>query len=287
MGRKTKFGEPTKVFTLRIPISKYEETKRDIESLINRRLHPLTTAQKLDEIRKNNKLDKDMKQFIATMIESKEYEKKALERLLEEGTKKQLLYRWRKWKKMKVHEASYIRFTYDKINKNKTLKYKNLKELGIKLNASMSFKEVCERFSIEELIEQGKIMIKFLENMQVVDKENIIYENLWKLEEYYDSSLMDKKYLLTLINEKNLDQCPFCLSIKEKKQSEKLDFERLGHIVNSHERFLIKSKQNISDYMIIFDLVRRELNNLRKIMDNIENCNKYIEMFRNALDKRF
>ncbi len=294
MGRKLKFGESTKVFRVRLPISKYDEMKNDINSLINRILKPLTFKQKLEKLRKS-KLGEVWKKFIEQNMKAEEYNKEALKQMLEKGTKSQLVYRWRKWRKLKIRASMVIVFVWEYyIIKDKILKHKNLEKLGIdsyedcrnKYGAFRS-KEVMSKFSVNEVIENGKRIIKFLENQQELDDTNEIFENIIKLENYYDTAYLNNLYILSRINKENLDHCPHCLSAGEKKKAGKIDFDRLGRVTDRHKRLYERIKRSLDAYMNKIGMIRSQLGRLIGTMKEIEHCNEKIEMFRNAIDVRF
>ncbi len=294
MGRNRKYNEETKVLTVRLPISRYDEMKKDIETLINRILKPLTLEQKLENLRKS-KLDEGWKKFVEISIRNQEHEKEKLKQLLEAGTKNQLTYRWRKWKKAKISDTMSIpqQFNYH-IMKNKILKHKNWDKLKIDSyedckneHGALRSKKVMSKFSIDEVIENGKRIIEFLTKQHNLHNNHEIFGNIVALKNYYDMRCLDNQYLLSKVNRKNLDHCPHCLSYGEKKMVGKLDFDRLGRAVDRNKKFYEKTERYLNSYLILGILIRNKLNRLKETMERIEHCNEKIEMFRNALDKRF
>lgn len=293
MGRNRKYNEETKVLTIRLPISKYNEMKESIETLINRILKPLTLEQKLEDLRKSD-LDEGWKKFAEIGIRNQEYEKEKLKQMLETGTKSQLIYRWRKWKKAKIGAMMNIPHQFNHIKKDKILKHKNWDKLKLdsyedclsKYGGLLS-KKVMSKFSVDDVIENGKRIIEFLTKQQNLHNNHEIYENIASLKNYYDKRNLDNLYLLSRVNEENLEHCPHCLSYGEKKIAGKLDFDRIGRVVDRSKRFYEKAERYSKSYLIMGAIIRDALNWLKRIMKDINHCNEKIEMFRNALDKRF
>jgi hypothetical protein len=252
MGRKLKFDEKTRVLTIRVPESRYDEIKGKIADILT----PIN----------NNP-------FIA-MAQANTSQ---MEHIIKNGTKKKIQATIRKIEKIRVSQICGVSYIIREIHNAKIWKFKKFDVKRIDFNNE---KELMKRFSIKQILESGYKAEEFLLKQRELHANHSIYEKLSSVVNYYNFRLGDIRFLMTRINKENLDTCPFCYGGEDE---EKLDFDKMDKNIEKTKRYYEKAKENRDKYQRHVNFTITNLDRLQKHIKRIEGFTNDIKRLKKAL----